>query len=414
MATSEMPESAVQTVEQIRGHFPALERHQGKHTVAYLDGPAGTQVPRSVVRDMSDYLLHHNANRHWAHATSIETDAALLSAREALADFVGGSPSEIAFGANMTSLTFHLGRALGRGWGADDEIVVTDLDHHANIDPWRALARERGLSVRAVPFGVDDGQLDMDALAAALTPKTRLLAIGAAANALGTINDVARAAELARAVGALVFVDAVHYAPHALVDVSALGCDFLACSAYKFYGPHVGVLWARQALLERLDVPKLEPAPEEAPDRLETGTQNHEGIVGAAAAVDFLASLAEGPDRRSRLAQSLAGLHARGQALVERLWAGLGAMRKVTLYGPPPTRSRTPTVSFAVEGHVAENVARALAGRGVFVSHGHFYAITVARRLGRGEDGLVRAGCACYTTAAEVDRLVEGVASLAR
>jgi cysteine desulfurase family protein (TIGR01976 family) len=314
----------------------------------------------------------------------------------------------------MTSLTFHLGRALGRGWGPGDEVVVTELDHHANIDPWRALARERGLSVQTVPFRIEDGQLDMDALEQALTPKTRLLAIGAASNALGTINDVVRAARLAREVGALVFVDAVHYAPHALVDVAALGCDFLVCSAYKFYGPHVGVLWGRQALLEGLDVPKLEPAPEEAPNRFETGTQNHEGIVGAAAAVDFLASLADGPDRRTRLALAQAGLHARGQTLIERLWSGLGAIRGVTLYGSPPTADRTPTVAFAVDGQASEDVARALDARGVFVSHGDFYAMTVARRLGHGEDGLVRAGCACYTTADEVDRLIEAVAATAR
>ena len=414
MSTPETPSDAVSPIEEIRARFPALERRQGGHTVAYFDGPGGTQVPRSVVRDMSDYLLHHNANCHWAFGTSIETDAALLTAREALADFVGGDPFEIAFGANMTSLTFHLGRALGRGWGPGDEIVVTELDHHANIDPWRALARERGLSVQAVPFRLDDGQLDMDALEQTLSPKTRLLAIGAASNALGTINDVARAARLARDRGALVFVDAVHYAPHALVDVAALGCDFLACSAYKFYGPHVGVLWGRQALLEGLDVPKVEPAPQEAPSRFETGTQNHEGIVGAAAAVDFLASLSEGPDRRARLAHAYEGLHARGQRLFERLWSGLEAIPGVTLYGPPPTAERTPTVSFVVEEQASEDVARALNTLGVFVSHRDFYATTVARRLGHAEDGLVRAGCACYTTTAEVDRLIEGVAATVR
>ena len=404
----------IASVEEIRDQFPALVRRHRGYPVAYFDGPGGTQVPRSVTAAVSDYLLHHNANCHWAYPTSIETDAALLAAREALAEFVGGSPSEIVFGPNMTTLTFHLGRALGRGWGSGDEIVVTELDHHANIDPWRAVARERGLEVRAVPFDVETGQLDRDALARALTPRTRLLAIGAASNALGTINDVSGAAELARGVGAQVFVDAVHSAPHVLTDVVALGCDFLGCSAYKFYGPHVGALWGRRALLEGIDVPKLEPAPDAAPFRLETGTQNHEGIAGAAAAVDFLASLAPGPDRRTRLARVHEALHARGQRLLERMWSGLGALRGVHLYGPPPTAARTPTVSFVVEGHSAEAVARALADRGVFVSHGHFYALTVARRLGHAEDGLVRAGCACYTTAGEVDRLVEGVASLAR
>ncbi len=401
-------------VEEIRSHFPALERRHRGQPVAYFDGPGGTQVPRSVVAAVSDYLLHHNANCHWAYPTSIETDTTVLTAREALADLVGGRPTEIAFGPNMTTLTFHLGRALGRGWGAGDQIVVTELDHHANVDPWRAVARERGLEIRTVPFDADSGQLDMDALERALSSRTRLVAVGAASNALGTINDVAGVVGLAQRVGARVFVDAVHSAPHVLTDVAALGCDFLACSAYKFYGPHVGALWGRQTLLEGLDVPKLEPAPEEAPFRLETGTQSHEGIAGAAAAVDFLASLAPGPERRIRLARALEGLHERGQRLLELLWSGLGALSGVRLYGPPPGVARTPTVSFAVDGHVADDVARALAARGVFVSHGNFYALTVARRLGHAEDGLVRAGCACYTTAAEVDRLVEGVAALSR
>jgi cysteine desulfurase family protein (TIGR01976 family) len=268
--------------------------------------------------------------------------------------------------------------------------------------------------VRAVCFRPETGQLDGDDLAAALGPRTRLLAIGAASNALGTKSDVRRAADLAHARGALVFVDAVHYAPHALVDVTALGADFLACSAYKFYGPHVGVLWGRQALLEKLDLPKLEPAPENAPDRVETGTQNHEGIVGAAAAVGFLASLADGPDRRARLAASMAALHARGQQLVERLWTGLTAVPGVTLYGPSPSEPRTPTVAFTVRGLGSEDVAKALAERAVFVSNGDFYATTVVRRLGHAEDGVVRAGCACYTTMEEVERLLAGVAEIAR
>jgi cysteine desulfurase family protein (TIGR01976 family) len=401
-------------VAAVRSRFPALERvHKGR-PVAYFDGPGGTQVPRDVVDAMADYLLHHNANTHWAYPTSVETDAALAAARGALADFLGGRPTEVAFGANMTTLTFHLGRALARRWTPADEIVVTELDHHANVDPWRQLAKEHGLAIRTVRFRPETGQLDMDDLAGALGKKTRLLAIGAASNALGTKSDVRRAADLAHAAGALVFVDAVHYAPHALVDVAALGADFLACSAYKFYGPHVGILWGRQDLLEELDLPKLEPAPENAPDRLETGTQNHEGIVGAAAAVDFLASLAEGPDRRARLATAMAALHERGQRLVEALWTELGSIDAVTLYGPPPTEPRTPTVAFTVRGRTSEEVAKALADRAVFVSNGDFYATTVVRRLGHAEDGVVRAGCACYTTLDEVTRLASGVAELAR
>jgi cysteine desulfurase family protein (TIGR01976 family) len=414
MTTTTSSPAQAASVEAIRSRFPALKRRHNGAPVAYFDGPGGTQVPQSVVDAMADYLLHHNANTHWAYPTSVETDAALAAARGALADFLGGRPSEIAFGANMTTLTFHLGRALGRRWAAGDEIVVTELDHHANVDPWRQLAKERGLVVRAVRFRTETGQLDMDDLASALGPKTRLLAIGGASNALGTKSDVRRAADLAHAKGALVFVDAVHYAPHALVDVSALGADFLACSAYKFYGPHVGVLWGRQALFEDLDLPKLEPAPENSPDRVETGTQNHEGIVGAAAAVDFLASLSEGPGRRARLAASMAALHARGQQLVERLWTGLRVTPGVTLYGPPPSEPRTPTVAFTLRGMASEDVAKALADRAVFVSNGDFYATTVVRRLGHAEDGVVRAGCACYTTMEEVERLLAGVAELAR
>jgi cysteine desulfurase family protein (TIGR01976 family) len=400
--------------EAIRAEFPALARRHGGRPVAYFDGPGGTQVPRAVVEAIGEYLLHHNANTHWAYPSSLETDAALHAARAALADFLGGQPDEIAFGANMTSLTFHLGRALGRRLAPGDEVVVTELDHHANSDPWRQLARERGLGVRSVRLRTETGQLDLDDLAAAIGRSTKLLAIGAASNALGTISDVRSAADLAHAVGAIVFVDAVHYAPHALVDVAALGADFLACSAYKFYGPHVGVLWGRRTLVEALDVPKLEPAPENPPDRLETGTQNHEGIVGAAAAVDFLASLGEGPDRRRRLASAFAALHARGQQLGTSLWSGLAAIDGVTLYGPPPAAPRTPTVSFAVRGLGSQDVARRLAERAVFVSHGDFYATTVVRRLGHEADGLVRAGCACYTTPEEVERLVEGVAEIAR
>jgi selenocysteine lyase/cysteine desulfurase len=254
----------------------------------------------------------------------------------------------------------------------------------------------------------------MEDLAAAIGPRTKLVAIGAASNALGTITDVRRAAELAHAAGALVFVDAVHYAPHALVDVAALGADLLACSAYKFYGPHIGVLWGRQALVEELDVPKLAPAPDQAAERLETGTQSHEGIVGAAAAVEFLASLGGGGTRRTRLEAAYAMLHARGGELLARLWSGLRELPGVTLYGPPPGAPRTPTLAFTVRGVPSEEVSRALAERAVFVSSGDFYATTAVARLGQAAHGLVRAGCACYTTADEIDRLLDGVRALAR
>ncbi len=408
------------SVSEIRSHFPALDRRHRGSPVAYFDGPGGTQVPRGVVDAMTDYLLHHNANTHWRYPTSAETDEAIAAARVALADFLGGAPEEIAFGLNMTTLTFHLSRGVARQWKAGDEVVVTELDHHANVAPWRALERERGITVRLVRMRLEDGQLDWDDLERSLTKRTRLLAIVAASNALGTINDVTRACAMARAVGALSFVDAVHYAPHALVDVDAIGCDFLACSAYKFYGPHIGVLWGRRELLETVDVPKLDPAPDDAPERIETGTQNHEGIVGAAAAVQFLAELGGGGGgannglRRRRLADVFGELHRRGDALVTQLWHGLESIDGLRLYGPRPGTPRTPTLSFTLRGLASGDVAAALAERGLFCSHGDFYAATIVERYGQMPEGFVRAGAACYTTEEEVDRLVEAVREIVR
>jgi cysteine desulfurase family protein (TIGR01976 family) len=315
----------------------------------------------------------------------------------------------------MTTITFHIARGLARGWKAGDEIIVTELDHHANVAPWQAVARDHGLVLRTVRLDPTTCRTDFDDLARQLGPRTKLLAIGAASNALGTVTDVARACAMAHERGALAYVDAVHFAPHNLVDVGAIGCDFLVCSAYKFYGPHVGVLFAKRALAQTLDVPRLEPAPTDAPERLETGTLNHEGIVGAAEAVMFLGTLARGgASRRERLSRAYAAFHARGELLLAQLWEGLAAIDGVTLYGPEPGTPRTPTVSFTLAGHSTESVARHLARRGVYVSNGDFYAASVARRLGRADDGFVRAGAACYTTADEVDRLVEGVRELAR
>jgi cysteine desulfurase family protein (TIGR01976 family) len=406
---------AVADTRQIRTHFPALQRVHRGLPVAYFDGPGGTQVSRRVADAMADYLFQHNANTHWAYPSSEETDALIAQARVVVADFLNASPDTVAFGANMTTLTFHVSRALGRTWGPGDEIIVTELDHHANVAPWRRLAKERGVTVRAVRLNPETGQLVWSDLEAALGPKTKLLAIGGASNAIGTVNDVARAARLARAAGALTYMDAVHYAPHILADVQELGVDFMACSAYKFYGPHVGILWGRRELLEALDVPKVDPAPDTVPEKLETGTQNHEGIIGAAAAVDFLASLAGSQGtRRERLAATFAVLHSRGQALVERLWNGLGGIAGVRRYGSPPTEPRTPTVSFTVAGVDSTTVARALADRAVFASNGDFYAATVIERYGRPAQGIVRAGCACYTTEDEVDRLVDAVRAVAK
>jgi len=401
-------------VNEIRATFPALVRREGDHPVAYFDGPGGTQVPLTVANAVRSYLLEHNANTHWAYPTSIETDNLLAEARDVFSDFLRATPEDISFGNNMTTITFHIARALARGWKAGDEIVVTELDHHANVAPWHAVARDFGLVVRTARMDTATFRTDFDDLARQLGPRTRLLAIGAASNALGTVTDVARATAMAHEHGALAYVDAVHYAPHHLVDVGAIGCDFLACSAYKFYGPHVGVLFAKHDLAQSLDVPKLDPAPADAPERLETGTQNHEGIVGAAEAVMYLGTLARGgASRRERLSRAFAAFHARGEALLDQLWNGLAAISGVTLYGPEPGTPRTPTVAFSLAGHSTEDVAHHLARRGVYVSNGDFYAATVAARLGRGEDGFVRVGAACYTTADEVGRLVEGVKALA-
>jgi cysteine desulfurase family protein (TIGR01976 family) len=417
----------VATSDEIRAQFPALKRRHAGVPAAYFDGPGGTQVPRAVVEAMSDYLCHHNANTHWAFPTSAETDAALAEARQALADFLGATADEIVFGPNMTSLTFSVSRALGRRFTSGDAILVTELDHHANIDPWRALERERGITIRQARMIPETGQLDWEHLDRCLNQhRTRLLAIGAASNALGTINDISRAVAMAHEAEALAFVDAVHFAPHQLIDVRDVGCDFLACSAYKFYGPHVGVLYGKRELLRSLDVSKLRPAPDTVPERLETGTQNHEGIVGASAAIAFLAGLvhehqeAGSPTattdltRRKRLELVYEELHQRSGALFRQLWEGLLSLPGIEVFGPPPAAPRTPTVSFVVEGKPAPEVATHLERRGIFASHGNFYAATVAERLGHARDGLVRLGCACYTTAEEIERVIEALRDLTR
>lgn len=409
-------------VQEIRSHFPALRRVHEGFPVGYFDGPGGTQVPRTVVEAMSDYLYQHNANTHWAYPTSAETDKLLERSRESLADFLNAAPNEIAFGANATTLAFHVSRTLGRTFEAGDEIVVTELDHHANVAPWQALARERGVKVNVVRMKTETGELDWDDFESKVNARTKLLAVGAASNALGTVTDLARVGKLAESVCAYMFVDAVHFAPHRLVDVRALRCDFLVCSAYKFYGPHIGALFCRRELLESLPFPKLIPAPDYAPEVAETGTQNHEGIVGAAAAVDFLASLSRGTPtaplhgsaRRERLRAAFEALHARGVELTKLLWEGLSEIEGVKLYGPRPEAPRTPTVAFTIEGVTSTEVARRLAARGLFLSHGDFYAATVIDQLGLRPEGLVRAGAACYTSREEVERLIAGVGEIAR
>jgi cysteine desulfurase family protein (TIGR01976 family) len=407
------PTSPVAPVDDIRAQFPALDRLHNGRAVAYFDGPGGTQVPRAVVDAIADYLYCHNANTHWNYPASAETDVILDAARGAWADYLGATQGEIVFGANATTLSFHLSRAIGATLSAGDEIIVTELDHHCNVAPWQAIERERGCVLRAVRIDPATGTLDWSDFESKVSKKTKLVAVAAASNALGTIVDVPRAVRLARAVGALAFIDAVHFAPHQLVEFAAWDCDFTICSAYKCYGPHIGVMAARRSLLQSLPFAKLEPAPNDAPYRAETGTLNHEGIAGAAAAVDFIAALAPGRPRREALAAVLDELHARGEVLFENLWNGLAAIDGVEVYGLPPGADRTPTIAFTLRGIPAADVATHLAERAVFVSHGNFYAKTVIERLGLAPHGVVRAGCACYTTADEVSRLVAGVRELA-
>ena len=429
MTTSVMQsDSDVATVSSIRTRFPALKRMEGPNPVAFFDGPGGTQVPLDVVNAISDYLLHHNANTHWAYPTSAETDAMLSHSRAVMASFLGARENEISFGANMTTILFHIARAIGRGLNPGDEIIVTEMDHHANIAPWQALAKERGAVLRWVPLDLKTFRHKEGAFETLLSSRTKVVALGMASNILGTITDVAPMLLAARKAGAITVVDAVHYAPHSLVNANELAADFLLCSAYKFYGPHIGVCYGSNEATDALSLPRLEPAPDTVPECLETGTQNHEGIVGAAAAVNFLASLSapneashlrsdsrsEHDVTRQQLHHVFTDLHARGSRLLELMWEGLSSVQGVTLFGPPPGTARTPTVSFAVKGVPSEQVAIALASRGVYLSHGDFYATTVAERLGYGVEGLVRAGCACYTSADEVERLLDGIREVAK
>lgn len=403
------PRLAALSIEDIRSQFPALERVYNGHPVAYFDGPGGTQVPRGVVEAMSDYLYNHNANTHWGYPTSDETDAMIEDSRLAFADFFNAASDEIVFGQNMTTITFHLARALGRQFKEGDEIIVTELDHHGNVDTWRSLEKDRGVTIRVLPMDPESGQLEFDLLPGLINDRTRVVAIGAASNAIGTINDVKAVCNLARDAGALSFVDAVHFAPHALIDVKDIGCDFLACSAYKFYGPHIGILFGRKELLKATDFPKLRPAPDNSPDRAETGTQSHESIVGAAAAVDFIASLGTGSTRRESLASAFSSMHERDSELTSMLWNGLNDIEGIRVYGPGLDARRTSLVSFTVGDIPSEDVSKFLAARGMFLSHGDFYAATVVERLGVAEQGLVRIGCSAYTTSEEIERLIDAV-----
>lgn len=406
-----------QLVESCRLQFPALAREENGRQVVFFDGPAGTQVPQSVIDSMSHYLSHCNSNHEGQFGTSRESDELLAAAHQAHADFVGAAdPGEISFGQNMTSLTLAFSRALSNNWKEGDQIIVTALDHDANITPWTLAARDAGVEVKFVPFTSNDFTLDMDALGECLNEKTRLVAVGAASNATGGINPIKSITEMAHQHGAQVFVDAVHYGPHGLIDVSDWGCDFLACSTYKFFGPHMGLLWGHRELLEKLDAYKVRPSSNELPGKWMTGTQSHESIVGGMACVDYLADLGRQtgakPDsgRRTALISAFAAIKEYEQELSSQLLAGLSSIEGIKVYGitdPDRMDERFPTVSITHEAISPTDLARELGEQGIYVWNGNYYALEFTSRLGLEPEGMVRIGLVHYNTPAEIDRLLD-------
>jgi cysteine desulfurase family protein (TIGR01976 family) len=372
-------------------------------------------VARQAIEAISGYMERGGANLHGVFPTSTETEEILADTRGAAADFLGAAPDEVAFGANMTTLTFAISHALAEEWDEDSEIVVTELDHRANVDPWLIAAREKGAKVRWVRVDPETLTLRREDLARNINEKTRLVAIGLASNAVGTVNDVATVAERAHGADAIVAVDAVHAAPHIPVDRDAIGADIITCSAYKFFGPHVGVTAVRRDLFERMDVYRLEPAPEHIPDKLETGTQNHEGIAGVKGALDFIASLGEGTSQRERLADAMRTIEEYEAALAEAFRAALGDLPGVELYAAPESVRKTPTVAFRVQGHTTEEICTRMLEHGFFIAAGDFYASTLAEKLGISDSGgFVRAGLAPYNTEEEVERFVEALERFVR
>lgn len=404
-------------VAAIRALFPALGRQVAGRPAVYLDGPAGSQVPQVVADAVRDALLHQNANTHGHFVTSHAAEAIVDGALAAAADLVGTSdPAEIAFGANMTTLTFAFSRAMAKTWKPGDEVIVTRLDHDANVTPWVLAARDAGVVVHHVPFELETTRLDLAALEARLNSRTRLVAVGAASNAVGTINPVRRICDLAHAAGAEVFVDAVHYAPHRAIDVVAWDCDYLACSAYKFFGPHVGLLWGRARRLGALPAYKLRPPSDELPDRFMTGTQNHEGLAGTTAAIEYLASLSTkaAASRRERLLSAFERIQAHESVLCARLLTGLSALPAYRVWGitDAAASDRAPTVSITHARRPPREIAEALGAQGIFVWDGNYYALEVTTALGLEPDGMVRIGMLHYNTAEEIDRLLEALSAL--
>ncbi len=409
-------------VVSLREQFPALQRRINGRLPIYLDGPGGTQVPRRVIDAMVRYLSSCNANHGGAFATSRESDAVLQAAHEAMADFLNApAPEEIVFGANMTTLTLHLSRSIGRTLRPGDEVLVTRLDHDANVSPWVLAARDAGATVRTVDIHPEDCTLDLDDLRRRLGPRTRLVALACASNAVGTINDVKTVTRWAHEAGAWVFLDAVHFGPHGPIDVQDWGCDFLACSAYKFFGPHVGVLWGKRALLEELPAYKVRPAPDSLPGRWMTGTQNHEGLAGVAAAVDYLAEIGAHDPLPETAVAALSGWRRQLRAamtaiqnyevgLSRRLLQLLAERPRFKVWGitaPDALSRRVPTVSITLAGRPAGEIAEHLSARDIFVWSGNMYALALTERLGlEQQGGLLRIGLVHYNTADEIDRLV--------
>ena len=408
-------------VQWSREQFPALRQTVNGQPAIFFDAPGGTQVPQRVIDAISNYLATSNANTHGAFLTSERTDQIYSAAHAAMADFFNCDPDEVVFGANMTTLTFALSRAIGRELKSGDELLVTVLDHDANVSPWVCL-EQSGAKVRTADIRPADCTLDMFDLQAKVRRNTRLVAVGYAANAVGTINDVGEVVRLAHGVGAMAFIDAVHYAPHGLIDVRSLDCDFLACSSYKFFGPHLGIMYGKREHLERLRPYKLRACTEHLPDRWESGTQNHEGMAGVIAAIDYLADLGrrhapEAPSRRAALAAAYAAMVHYERELAEKLIAGLLEIPGLKFYGitdPAKFDQRTPTVAIRMEGYTPRELATRLGERGIFTWDGNYYAIDLAERLGvQQSGGMLRIGLAHYNTAAEVERLLEELKALA-
>ncbi len=406
-------------IEALRRRFPALAVAHGDRPLVYLDGPGGTQVPDVVIDAMADYLRTANANHGGAFATSRRSDAIVAEAHAAIADLFGADPDEVIFGANMTTLTFQLSRSIAAAFEPGDEIVVTGLDHAANVDPWLAVAADRGLVVRWWEPRLEDCTLHLDDLDAVLSPRTRLIAVGWASNAVGTINPVAEAAAAAHRVGALVYVDAVAAAPHLALDARAIDADFVAASAYKIFGPHVGAVFGRRSVLARLRAYKVRPADH----RFETGTGNFEGYAGTLAAIGYLedigrmAGASATSSRRERLVAAMDAIRAVEMALYGRLHDGLASIAGVKQHGitdPADFGRRTPTAAFTIAGLASGDVARRLGDEGIAVWNGNFYALGLVERLGlEGSGGLVRVGLTHYNTADEVDRLLDTLRAIA-